>query len=260
MISKQTQTQETYLRLLSLGIGITLGNVAAAVIILLLFEVITQTNLSAIASGLSPWLPGQGYEILQRAANTMGFPLQQETAAFWYMSRASALLAYLLLWGSTIWGLLLSTKIIKKSISRPLIFSLHEFLSLLGLGFAVFHGLILLGDRYIDFKLWHILVPFSAPYEPFWVGVGVLSLYLYALLVISFYIRRQIGQKIWRALHYLTFALFGMTLVHSLAIGSDTGFGGIRLVYLISAAIFFFLLCYRILSGGKTDALASVGE
>ena len=108
--------------------------------------------------------------------------------------------------------------------------------------------MILLGDQYINFNLGHILAPFSAPFEPLWTGVGTISLYLYLVIVVSFYIRKRIGHNLWRALHYLTFALYAMTFAHGLAIGSESGLALSQLMYLGSAASVLFLVFYRILS------------
>jgi predicted ferric reductase len=251
MISKQASSPEKFLKFLSLGIGITLGHVTAALLIFLIFVVSSQANLDLTGDSLVQGLPVVWQQALIHQAHVMGFPLQGETSAFWYMSRMSALLAYLLLWGSTIWGLMLSTKIVKVFVPPALTFSVHEFLSLLGLGFAIFHALVLLGDQYINFKLLHLLVPFTAPDKPFWVGVGTLSLYLYALISMSFYIRRHLGQRAWRVLHYLTFLTYVMALTHGLVIGSESELGSIRLMYLASAASVLFLVYYRILSKGK---------
>ena len=73
----------------------------------------------------------------------------------------------------------------------PAAFELHEYVSLLGLGFALFHGLILMGDQFIHYNLAQVLLPFgSYGFKPFWVGLGQLSFYLSVVLVASFYVRQ----------------------------------------------------------------------
>ena len=180
----------------------------------------------------------------------MGFPIQAESKAFWYMSRISGLLAYLLVWGSTVWGLMLSTKVVKSWVSPALTISVHEYLSWLGLGFGLFHALILLGDSYISFTLTHVFVPFTSPFESVWVGIGTLSLYLYALILGSFYVRKQIGHKVWRMFHYLSFILYIKVAAHSIAIGSDSGLLLTQIMYLWSSAVVLFLIFYRIFAKG----------
>ena len=52
----------------------------------------------------------------------------------------------------------------------------HQHVSLLGLAFGMFHGLILLGDRYANYRLTQLLIPFATTaYRPLWVGLGQLA-------------------------------------------------------------------------------------
>ena len=257
MVINRNQSQST-LEILSLTTGMMLGGLAAVLVIGFLIGYSLQAGGANLH--LANLLPAGWQAALVAQARAMGFPLQGETPAYWYMSRASALLGYLLLWASTVWGLLLSTKIAKSVLSPVLTFSVHEFLSLLGLGFAAFHAFILLGDRYIAFTLRDILLPFSAGFEPLWVGVGTLSLYLYALITFSFYIRKKIGQQTWRTLHYLTFGLYGMVVAHSLLLGTDSGSTAMQGMYLASAASVLFLVYYRILDSAGRSAKKRAGK
>ena len=124
---------------------------------------------------------------------------------FWYLSRASGFVAYLLLWASVVWGLLLSTGTGRRMLRPPLLLDAHQFLSTAGVGFAAFHGLVLLGDRYVSFPLLAILVPFAGEHEPWLVALGQGALWLSLLLIGSFRVRRHIGGQAWRTLHYASF-------------------------------------------------------
>ena len=100
--------------------------------------------------------------------------------AYWYLSRATAFVALGLLWLSMVMGLLISDKIARAWPGAQAAFSIHEYVSLLGLGFAAFHALILLGDRYIGYDLRQILLPFASEgYRPLWIGLGQLGLYFW---------------------------------------------------------------------------------
>lgn len=249
MIFQHNQSQTKNLEIISLAVGVTLGAIAAVILIGLILLAGLELKATPYLTNLPSYLPANWQTAMAHQAQIMGFPLQGETSAYWYMSRVSALLGYLFLWGSMFWGLLLSTKIIKSSLSPVLTFGMHQFLSLLGLGFAFFHAVILLGDRYIAFNLSDILIPFNASYEPIWAGIGTISLYLYAVITLSFYLRKHIGQKMWRTLHYLTFITYLMVVAHGLLVGTDSSLNVMRLMYLASAAGILFLSYYRILSG-----------
>lgn len=92
--------------------------------------------------------------------------LADGTTAFWYLSRASGFVAYALLWGSVTWGLFLSTGLGRAWVRPPQLLDAHQFLSAAAVGFGSFHGLVLMGDRYVSFPLRAVVVPFAGRYEP----------------------------------------------------------------------------------------------
>ena len=169
--------------------------------------------------------------------------------AYWYLSRATAFVSLSLLWLSMALGLGITNKMARLWPGAPAAFALHEYISLLGLAFAVFHAFIILGDHYIKFTLLQIFVPFSTvDYRPFWVGLGQIGIYAWAILALSFYIRPMIGQKSWRFLHYGSFGMYLLGIFHGLFSGTDTSAGWAQNYYWISAGSLLFLFMYRILA------------
>jgi DMSO/TMAO reductase YedYZ heme-binding membrane subunit len=193
---------------------------------------------------------GAGWYLVTRAplAAPLGAILGITAKTPWYLSRSAGTVAYLLLAGSTIWGLLLSTRIIKEAVPAALALVMHNILSWLAVAFAGIHGLALMFDHYFTFSLPDLTIPFVGPYRPGWVGLGIIGFYLMLLTSVSFQFRRQIGQKRWRQLHYLTFAVFLLTTVHGLAAGTDSTKAGMRLLYLGSGLMVLFLTTYRLSS------------
>jgi sulfoxide reductase heme-binding subunit YedZ len=170
---------------------------------------------------------------------------QQDKLA-WYGTRLFAFLAYLAVAGSVIYGLLLATKLLDAIAHRPVTFSLHKDLALVGLGFAGVHALLLTLDSTVPFSLAGILVPFAAPYRPLWVGFGQIAFYLSLVVVASFYVRTRIGQRTWRLLHYVTFLAFLASTLHGLQAGSDSGTPWAWSIYMGATVVVIFLLVYRI--------------
>jgi sulfoxide reductase heme-binding subunit YedZ len=166
--------------------------------------------------------------------------------AFWYVTRAAGLIAYLLLWLSTAWGLAVSSKIFDPVLNRPFTYDFHQFLSLLAIGFIVLHVAVLLADRYLPFTLSEILVPFTAPYRPLWVGVGVIGLYLTLLVTVTFYIRRWIGAKTFRVIHLASFLAYVSAALHGLFAGTDSPLLATQLMYAGTALVIVFLTVYWI--------------
>ena len=204
----------------------------------LMFLVAMTVGLLVAVLILPSWLPN------------MSFSLGGDTPkAYWYLSRATAFVSLSLLWLSMALGLGITNKMARLWPGAPAAFALHEYVSLLGLAFAVFHSVVILGDHYINFTLLQLFIPFSTvDYRPFWVGVGQLAFYTWAILAVSFYIRPVIGQKSWRFLHYGSFAMYLMGIFHGLFSGTDTSAGWAQNYYWISAGSLLFLLTYRILA------------
>jgi predicted ferric reductase len=164
---------------------------------------------------------------------------------WWYLSRASGLVSYALLSASMLLGLLLSTRFARAWPGNAAAFALHEHASVLGLAFGLFHALVLLGDRHTPFSAVELVLPFGAAYRPLALGLGQLALYGTALLVFSFYVRKRIGQRAWRVLHFGSFVVFVLALSHGLAAGTDRG---VMLVGIVPVAAVLFFGCYRALA------------
>lgn len=195
----------------------------------------------AIMLGVGAMLTGQAGGLAALGAALVG----QHSA--WYLSRASAFASYVLVWWSMILGLSITSKAAKAWPGGPAATDLHEHASLLGLAFGIIHALVLLGDQYIGYSLAQILVPFAGSYMPLWVGIGQIAIYLMILVTGSFYVRKQIGAKTWRAIHFLSFLLFGLALGHGIFSGTDSGTLWASWMYYGTGASVLFMTLYRIL-------------
>lgn len=181
-----------------------------------------------------------------REAEVMGLSMVEGTKAYWYLARAGGLVAYLLLWAATLWGVLVSGKTFKGRIDAALLYAMHEFLPILAMVFAVLHAVVLLGDAYIRFDVLDLLVPFQAPYRPLWTGLGTLSLYLSLALIGSFYVRSIIGRRVWRLFHYAAYLAFILALVHGLMAGTDAGQPVVRWMYVLTGQTLLLATFHRI--------------
>lgn len=180
--------------------------------------------------------------------------LSGETHSYWYLSRAAGFVAYFLLWGSMVWGLLLSSKIGQGRLRPPALLDAHEFLSYLALGFTLFHGLVLMGDTYLSFPLQAVLVPFASAYKPVLVAAGQIGLWLSVIVGLSYLIRRQLGQRRWRQLHYLSFVAYLVALLHAAFLGTTSQYLAVQVMYVLTAAPVLFLTFFRVFSSRQTQA------
>ena len=97
-----------------------------------------------------------------------------------------------------------------------------------------------------------LLIPGLSPYRPLATGLGVLAGELMLLVYVSFSLRRRIGARAWRRLHYVTFAVFAVATVHGLAAGTDRWAFGL---YASSVAAVAGMTAWRVITkGGTTNA------
>ena len=213
---------------------------------LLVFLLAVLFGVVAAAYVLPIWLPGL-------ASSFAG----SNPKAYWYLSRGTGFVSLGLLWLSMILGVGITNKMARLWPGTAPAFAIHEYTGLLGLFFTSFHALILLGDKYSQYKLVQLLMPFgSAQYRPIWVGLGQLGFYAWFIIALTFYVRRAIGKKTWRAIHYASFVCYLAALVHGLMSGTDTGMLWAQDFYWITGAGLLFVLVYRILTSRKPAHLA----
>ncbi len=164
---------------------------------------------------------------------------------FWYLSRASGIIAYTLFWLAVVFGLLLSTRL-GKHFNAARVFALHQYLSLLAVGFAAFHALILLADNYLNLNIWQILLPLGFQTDRIGVALGQLGFWFLFISAFSFYFKKYIGQSAWRWLHFLTFLAYMGISIHVFMVGSDSRELVLLLFYAVSQTVVFLLIAYRL--------------
>lgn len=183
----------------------------------------------------------------------MIFTLAAGVPVAWLVARAAGLVAFALLTISVTLGLALSTKLLGNRRGK-LLFGWHQTIAWTALAMLVLHMGALALDPVIGFGPVGVLVPGAAPWRPVPVAAGILTAWLMLALAVSFRLRRRIGQRRWRLIHYASFAAFAIALYHAINVGSDlTGARGLIIVGAVAAPV-VWLVYARILmprSGGR---------
>jgi hypothetical protein len=164
----------------------------------------------------------------------------------WYVARAAGLVAFGALTLSVWLGLTMSTRLLNPKRHKAL-FGWHQTLAWTGLSMLVLHAGALLFDPTLHFGLASVLAPLASAWRPLAVATGVVAGWLTLALAVSFRLRKRIGQRGWRRLHYATFAAFALALGHALTTGTDLrGLGG-PLLAVLAAGPVLWLTFLRIL-------------
>lgn len=151
---------------------------------------------------------------------------------FWILARASGLTAYVLLTLSVLAGIVVKSRPFGTRLKQPTAIDTHRTLAALGLGALVIHATSLALDKTVRIPVQALFVPGLSPYRPLWVAIGVLTAELLVVVYASYSMRRRIGFKNWRRLHWATYALFAGATVHGLLSGSDSGRLWAQAIYL----------------------------
>ncbi|MFN8412593.1 MAG: hypothetical protein U0Z26_09420 [Anaerolineales bacterium] len=163
---------------------------------------------------------------------------------WWFVTRSAGLTGYFLMWLSMIWGFAVSTKMFSAVIDGGYSYEFHEYISLLGLGFVAVHVIVLMLDRYLPFSLFQVLFPFVDSYRPLWVGMGILSMYLFILVTVTFYSKKYLGMQAFRAIHVFSILGYFGTTLHGLFAGTDSALPITKLLYVGTFLIIFFMAIY----------------
>jgi len=170
----------------------------------------------------------------------------------WVISRATGFTAYGLLAGAMIAGLLVRTREGVGPLKGADAVTLHRLFSLSALALTAIHGTALLFDTTIDVEAWSLVVPGLIPYRPEWTGAGVLAAEVMALVHVSFRLRKKIGPKAWRRIHWLAYMAFAGATAHGMAAGTDSGQPWALAVYGSAVTAVAALTGWRAITARKT--------
>jgi hypothetical protein len=163
----------------------------------------------------------------------------------WLVIRGSGIAAFAMLSAATTWGLLVSTKLLGRLVKAKPLSWFHESLAIGALIATTVHVGVLSVHDYLDFSWAEILIPGKSDWGPFSVALGIAALYGLGLVTVSFYVKRWIGQRVWRSLHFASFGVFLSALLHGITAGTDTRAPIMLGLYLGSALIVSILLGLR---------------
>jgi methionine sulfoxide reductase heme-binding subunit len=136
-------------------------------------------------------------------------------------SQVTGLISMVLLTAVVMLGVLVNRQGRLPGLPRFAGLSLHRFLSLLALGFLAVHILTAIADPFAGIRLAAAIIPFASAYKPVWLALGAVSLDLMAALIVTSLLRRHIGRRAWRAVHWLAYACWPAALAHSIGSNSD---------------------------------------
>lgn len=214
--------------------------------------------------------------VVELAAMDEGL-VSDPTKYAWSVGRAAGVLSFILLTIVVVHGLIISSRAFFRVYAPPVALEVHRFLSWMALVVVGIHVGALTFDQYFKLTWFEAFVPFSLS-RPFHTmlgfdtglaaSLGSVAFYLILILILTSEFRSKMPQKIWRAIHYTSFAAYGLFVAHGYMSGTDSKEGWMRGIYIGSVAIVGILVGIRLVFRNRlqrirakmTDAASASSE
>ena len=143
-------------------------------------------------------------------------------SALWYATRGTGAIALVLLTVSVVLGVGEMRAWRPAGAPRFAIAAMHRTVSLLAVALLAVHVMTTVLDPFPPIGVLNAVVPFQTSYRPLWLGLGTVGSDLLVALVLTSLVRRRLGFRIWRGVHWFAYACWPVALLHGIGAGSDT--------------------------------------
>ena len=171
------------------------------------------------------------------------------TSWLWYLARGAGLTALVALTVSVVLGIVTSVRWTNPRWPRFVIELLHRNVSLLAFVLIVVHVAAVVADAFAPIGLKDTLLPFVSVYRPFWLGLGAAASDLLLAVIITSLLRHRMSHRVWRFVHWFSYAAWALVVVHGLGTGSDTKLGLVLILYVVCIAAVTVAVWWRLAVG-----------
>jgi methionine sulfoxide reductase heme-binding subunit len=173
--------------------------------------------------------------------------------ALWYLTRGTGLVAMILLSASVALGIIEVNRWVSPSWPRFVTAAVHKNVSLLATAFLAVHIATSVVDRFAPIHWLDAVIPFLSPYRPLWLGLGALATDLLIALIITSLLRKRLGYRAFRTVHWAAYGAWPIAVVHGLGTGSDSSRGWALAVYAACLAAVAGCVWWRLMTGWTSE-------
>lgn len=149
----------------------------------------------------------------------------------WFLARAAGFMALL---GATVAVCLGAAASgsspenrLRRRESRLVMQLAHRSAAVVTLALLALHAVLLILDSHVALSVPGALVPFTAGYRGFALGLGTLAVYCFAVVALSGAVRGRLAgsaraARWWRPVHALAYAAWPLSMGHGVLAGTDT--------------------------------------
>jgi sulfoxide reductase heme-binding subunit YedZ len=143
--------------------------------------------------------------------------------ALWALGRGNGIVALAFLTLSVTLGIATRSGRPLLVLPRFAVSDVHRSVALAATLLVTLHIALLFLDPYAQLRVIDFVVPFLGAYRPLWQGLGTVAVDVLAVVVITGLLRRRIGPRVFRVVHWATYLLWPIAMAHALGNGTDSG-------------------------------------
>jgi len=182
--------------------------------------------------------------------------------AVWYLTRGAGAVTLIGLTLTVLLGVIHVQRVRSTGFPRFALDALHRNVAIVTLGVLAVHVITAIIDTFAPITIVDAFVPFAGRYRPLWLGLGALALDILLAVAITSAVRRRLGYRAWRAVHWAAYACWPIALVHGLGTGSDVRAGWMAPLTLACVGAVAAAVAWRLLTGEsatRSTRLAALG-
>lgn len=168
---------------------------------------------------------------------------------WWWVARATGIVAWVMATAAVVWGLALSARLGRHKKLPAWLLDLHRYLGTLTLAFVAVHLIALVADDYVDFGLRELFVPMGSAWRPGAVTWGVLALYGLVVVEVTSWAMRRLPRRVWHGIHGTSYLVFVAATVHGALAGADRDHPWLRVLAAAGVLLVAGLTVARVVRG-----------
>jgi DMSO/TMAO reductase YedYZ heme-binding membrane subunit len=166
----------------------------------------------------------------------------------WYVARSSGMIAWAVVTASILWGITLSSRLVRRRGIPAWLLDLHRYLGTLAIVFTVIHMLALVADNYAHFGWSELFVPMAMKWRPGAIAWGIAAFYLMVAIQVTSWMMRHLPRRLWHAIHLFSFPLFIAATIHGFQAGADKDNRLMQWMAFVGVTMVITIVIFRILT------------
>jgi len=170
----------------------------------------------------------------------------------WYATRGAGIVSLVLLTGVILLGIIGAMRWQTASWPRFLTTGFHCNLAVMTLIFLTLHIVTAVVDPFTALGWNAAIIPFSSSYRRFWLGLGVVALYLLIAIAATSLLRPLFGHRTWRAVHWLSYLMWPVAVIHGIGTGTDQRFAWMAAIEVVCVGSVIAAVVWRVSRAAPT--------